>query len=154
MRTSTFLFAQKQGSISSRQHCLSHQKPIDTFGGAAAIGNRPYDQRLPASHVAGGEYCRHTRCLFFIDGDVAVGIDCHAELRQQSVGFGTEKSKREQNQLCGPFLFGSRNLSGRSGAVVSGSPLHLDGANSTNVSVVIARELLAHNRVGAWIFSE
>src|SRR2546430_5791591 len=129
MRTSTFLSVQKQGSMSSRQHCLSHQKPIDTFGGAAAIGNRPYDQRLPASHVAGGEYCRHTRCLFFIDGDVAVGIDCHAELRQQSVGFGTEKAKREQHQLRGPFLLTSWDLSWRSAASVSSSPLHLDFAN-------------------------
>src|SRR5437870_13642189 len=154
MRTSTFLFVQKQRSISSRQHCLSHQKPVDTLGGAAAIGNRPYDQRLSACHVAGGEDCRHVRCFFLIDGDVAARIDCHAELRQQSVGFGTEKSKREQNQFRGPFLLSSRNLSRRSGAVVSGSPLHLDGANSTNVSVVIASESLAHNRVGAWIFSE
>src|SRR2546427_9117077 len=153
MRTSTFLFVQKQGSISSRQHCLSHQKPIDTFGGAAAIGNRPHYQRLSACHVAGGKDCRQVRCFFLIDRDVAARVDCHTELGEQPVSFGTEKAKREQHQLRGPFLLSSQNLSWRSAASVSSSPLHLNCANGANLSVV-ANESFAHHRVGARIFSQ
>src|SRR5436853_7552665 len=113
MRTSTFLFVQEQGRISSRQHCFSHQKPIDTFGGAAAIGNRPDDQRLSAGHVTGSEYCRHVRRFLVIDGDVAARVDSHAELCEQPVSFWTEKSQREQNQLRGPFFLRARNLAWR-----------------------------------------
>jgi hypothetical protein len=94
-------FAVKQGS--PRQACHTHQVLVDCARALASFTDRPYHQRLAATHVAGGEHtvdrspvgiCTRSRAL-----DVAARIQRYAQVRQHALVDRVHEAHRQGNQI-------------------------------------------------------
>src|SRR4051794_29096560 len=88
-----------QADLRRWQQRGAHEELIDGAGSAAPLVDRPYDERLTASAVAGREYARHVRrepaVLRLV---VRAAVELHAELLRD-VRFGSQEAHREQNQV-------------------------------------------------------
>src|SRR5690606_17952905 len=77
--------------------------------GRAALGDRPHDERLPASGVTGHEHAGHVRLEVGVPGDVTPRVELQAELLDQTVvPVGAGEAHREGDQLGGDLALGPR----------------------------------------------
>ena len=88
----------------------SHQVFIDIIGRVPALGDGPDDQALAPGHVAGREHLGHARLLASVGLDVAHPIELDAKLFEHAVAFGPGEPHRQQNQIGGVNLLGTRYL--------------------------------------------
>src|SRR5579863_7177508 len=91
------------------QERLAHQVSIDRARTFASFPDGPYHQRLPAPRITRREHSRDAR-LVVVAGDIAPLIHLQTQLGNDAVGFGTEKSKGEQDQIAFQVELASRNL--------------------------------------------
>src|SRR5215813_2912715 len=113
---------------SSRKIAVSHQEPVNAFCGSPAVGYRPDNERLPASHVTSCKHSGNVRSLVIICRNVSSPIDRYTELSQQAFSLRPEKTERQQNQLSRPLLLGACKLVRYCAATVSSGPFNADGA--------------------------
>src|SRR6266849_7562269 len=82
---------------------------IDSGSGFAAFGDRPYDERLAAAHVAGGEDSGNRRHIVLVGGDVAAIVKLNSELLDHAVADGTEESHGDEDQVSVHRELGARD---------------------------------------------
>src|SRR3984957_9694631 len=75
------------------------QVRIDTCRGFAPLGDGPYNERLPAAHIARGEDSGKRRHVVLIGGDVAAIVELNSELLDHSVPHGAEESHRDKDKI-------------------------------------------------------
>ena len=86
----------------ARQFCLAFKVPVDGGGRSAALGDRPDDERLPATGVAGDEHAGLRRGVVAVAGDVAaVGRPAAAAARRASRVSGPVKPRASSTRSAG-----------------------------------------------------
>ena len=69
--------------------------------GGAALGDRPDDERLAATGVAGDEHAGHAGHVGVVAGDVAARVELDAELRRRSSRSGPRKPIASSTSCAG-----------------------------------------------------
>src|SRR6478736_4512101 len=132
-----------------RQIGAAHQVAIALAGRAAALVDRPNDQTLPATAIAGGEDpLDRSRVLLVLGLDIGTGVGLEIEVLEQGL-LRPEKSHGQQHELCGPGLFRAGNLLRHELALVVLAPLDLDGDELPYVTRGVADKLLHGRNVDA-----
>src|SRR6478736_3319959 len=132
-----------------RQIGTAHQVAIALAGRAAALVDRPNDQTLPATAIAGGEDpLDRGRVLLVLGLDIGTGVGLEVEVLEQGL-LRPEESHGQQHELGGPGLFRAGNLLRHELALVVLAPLDLDGDEFLYVTRGVADKLLHGRNVDA-----
>src|SRR4029077_15201349 len=83
---------------------------VDHARALAPLVDRPHDQRLAATSVAGAEHALHGACVGLGRLDVAPWVLLHAQLVEQLL-FGMQEAHRQQHQLRLQLALGARHRS-------------------------------------------
>src|SRR5690606_1046362 len=102
-RSDSFIFALKFG--------ISHQVFVNFSSAFTTFGDRPDNERLTATHIAGHKYFFRGRFVFsFGSIDVSPFVEFHAELLQEAFVLWMQKTHRERDQLTRYLPFGAFDL--------------------------------------------
>src|SRR5262245_52988477 len=125
---------------------LAHEVEVHPASARAALGDGPYDQGLPALHVAAGEDAGRARHPGPIAPDVAPVGELEAQLIDRAPALRTEEAHREQHEIDG-----ERELAAGDGAKVQASTLadHVDlhGLERLDATALVADQALGGDRV-------
>src|SRR5690349_9824870 len=90
----------------ARQLRATHQKFVDRSRALPAFTNRPHDERLPPTHVAGSKNLRHGCSIVFdIGRDVASCVTSCSQLLEQAGLNRPEEAHREKHEIGFQFEF-------------------------------------------------
>src|SRR6478609_6317608 len=89
---------------------LAHQPRIHAGSARAALGDRPDDQALPATHVAGDEDAGDVGHVPRVAGDVAALVVVQPELFQPGALLRADEAHRQEHVVGEQLVLGARHL--------------------------------------------
>ena len=108
--------------------------------------DRPHDERLATTHVAGGKDAVAAGLVVGPGLEVATGIELEAELGDRPLLLRADESHCQQSELAGPFLFAAGHVSELElPAPRIGVPLDADGLEGLELPLFVAEKLLGED---------
>src|ERR1022692_3161447 len=92
-----------------RQHRAASQVAVRSRCRRPALGDRPYDQRLPAPHVTRYEHAGYDGGIAVIPADIPPLVQPEPEPVEKLTRFGSAEPHGQQDQVAGELPLGSRH---------------------------------------------